>query len=450
MPVPSDQVEQFFSKLKMNCNTTYIKSAVTVPAVPMKWGTRSEDQVGCSSRLLRHLEAVYLPSKFEIDFIKNRMGTAYEFGRITYGNQRSLMEMLYDPGAARRRWPKCTDNEFPVLLTGRAGVGKSALLRALARVMNEGHERFFANPEHSEFHVKPVAFATGENGHSGKELLKELAELSDDQLGRSNASFKRLIKTSLIKRLTCMFYYDEAQFAISDTAKAIRNILIALQSLRFPWALAANYDLVKKLLSQEEQYYQRFARQALTLSPPQRGSVAWKNLLAEYDKVFGEKLETKLVEFEVDLWDLSCGIPRVLINILQHALDISLERKSHQITADDLGEASHAPGVKIQVQSVVKQLGNDFPSIDTDSPLNTEAEEQYRADVRAAQDRPAARSYALLQAQERADSADGSQKEGVSAAKKAVKPKPRAIPSKEERDSLSNDDYNTQFASPAM
>lgn len=220
MPVPSDQVEQFFSKMKMNCNTTYVKSVATVPAVPMKWGTRSEDQVGCSSRLLRHLEAVYLPSEFEIDFIKDRMGSAYEFGRITYGNQQSLMELLYDPNAARRRWPNCTENQFPVLLTGRAGVGKSALLKALARVMNDGHESFFANSKHSEFHVKPVAYATGEEGHAGKALFKELAELSDDRLGRSDASFNRLIKTNLMKRLTCMFYYDEAQFAISDTSKA--------------------------------------------------------------------------------------------------------------------------------------------------------------------------------------------------------------------------------------
>lgn len=448
MPKAIDPVEQFFATMKTNCNSEYIKSIATVPGVPMEWGTKPEDQIGASSRLLRHLEAVYLPGDVEIDFIKDRMGSAYEFGRILYRNQRNLMELLYDPRAARKRWPKCTDNQLPVLLTGRAGVGKSSLLQAMARAMNHGHETFYANPEHSEFTVRPVAFATGEEGHSVKGLYSELAELSDDHEKQSGTHFNRLVRASLMKRLTCMFFFDEAQFSDSATSTNIRNMLVALKKLRFPWVYAANYSLVKKLLEQEEQYLQRFTGRVLDLLPPQRGSVAWKKLLAEYDKVFGNQLEEKLVKSDVELWDLSCGIPRVLVNILRHSFDISLQRENSKITVDDIRLASQVTGVINQVRSVRKQLGNGFPNNDTDSPFKTEEEKQYLIDRKASQQRLAAQSYAESQAQERVDSAGGLPKGRAAAVTKTVKPKLPAIPSKSVRDSLSDDEYGAQFASP--
>lgn len=443
-----DEVERFFTTMKKNCDTKHIKEAAKVPAVRLELSGHRGSELGVAQRIKRHLEAVYVPSEFEVKFIRDRMESAYEFGRTAYQNEQCFIEMLYDLDTAESRWPDCTENQFPTLLTGRAGVGKSSLLRAIARVMNDGMTLRVLDA-HSEFPTLPAAKAAGAaQEFSVTEVLKQLAVLNLDEQKYKQRRLRALVKSRLIQRLTCFYSYDEVQFVSSRSLISVWNILTDLQSLRFPWVFAANYDLVTRLLKGPEQNVQRVMNKVVVLTPPLAGSDAWIDLLKEYDKVFGDTLDKKLVSLESELWDYSCGIRRILINILFHAFQISRQRSASKVSEEDIAIASQAHGVTCQVSSVRKQLGNSFPQKDEACPFASPEEKQYKKDAQSAADRSAGRKYAASQAPVQEPSPNTPTGMDPQKLRISAKLKPRDVPSQKDRDKMSNDDYRSRFIHP--
>lgn len=226
--------------------------------------------------------------------------------------------------------------EWPTLITGLAGVGKSKILEAMIRVLCGGAKtHIFLDEQHPRVEViNFVALRVGSQ-RTPKGVLLELAK--PERLRSLDVDHPeqkaRWNETDLIRECarkfhlqgTCGFSIDELQFLTQSVSAStfVSRLLLGLCEVRVPWSLSCNFSLLRKLLARPSELQQRLLANPVVLVPDLPSSADWIALLDEYNVVLESALEFQLSEKSACLWALTAGIKRKLVALLVAAYRIA-------------------------------------------------------------------------------------------------------------------------------
>lgn len=263
---------------------------------------------------------------------------------------------------------------LPICLTGLAGVGKSSLLAAFARIQ-PGEELLHLGAPFVGGSVPSKAFtAVRVESRSGfVELLQpwlppeyqqdgSQRSFEDGRLaaGRSGMSdtVRRAARYSY-RTGVCASLVDEMQFMTQGATSNARvtQFLLMMTYLKVPLIFSANYSLCRKLLKRNQEDQDRLLGAPVVLSPLSLDDKGLGLLLRAYDIVLRDVVDGSLCRFMDEYAAMTLGIKRKVRQLTLASFALMRERGDRKLTARHLQDAfskSVSPSFMTEIQ-VLKQ-----------------------------------------------------------------------------------------------
>jgi len=295
-----------------------IRDRVTIRGVRAEGLAILDAEVACS-RLELELKRIFLPTKSIYEIIRMQVERALAHSEITYVDPRIVLRDAYAGGVF-------CDPYMPTLLTGPAGVGKSAVRRAIARLLS-GRSSTQVDPYHPG--VPLVDYVDCVVG-SKKSISAIMRPFASPEIAGGRV---RIIESDLLVDCarwlrvcgTCLLGADELQFLAQSTSAStlISRVLMDIAEVRVPWFAIANYSMCWKLCGRSVEAKQRLLGFPVVLLPDSPDSPDWLALLAEYGVVAEDYFDFRFVDYGSELWNLCVGLKRELLKLLVHAYRIA-------------------------------------------------------------------------------------------------------------------------------
>lgn len=244
---------------------------------------------------------------------------ALAHARAVYADPTAALRAAYQGVVVR-------EDNWPVLLTGLAGVGKSRIRLSIQRVLS-GSTRIRVDDAHPEIPLIEYTDCKIAQQSSVLEVLRPLAhpEIASGAIKVKTSDISLRCAAWQREVGSCLLGVDETQFmAQSETAHTlIARTLLAIAAIGLPWFYNANYSLVWKLLARPSEAVQRLIGHPIVLLPDPPKSRDWEELMEEFDVVLGTAFDFKLRDRSVALWNMCAGLKRELIKLLVHAYRVA-------------------------------------------------------------------------------------------------------------------------------
>lgn len=258
--------------------------------------------------LSQALASIYVPTDRGCRILTLLIGRMRAFLHDCYPDARTFLSTLYDGPAEDR-------GEAFLCLTGPAGVGKSALMAALERVL-PAPRWLRLDVAHPEVRIDLVRRVQVKANISDSAVLRALAN-------PAFASRRKVPKVSeAIEHLRRWFYtcgvatvvVDEMQFLTQSATANTRaaQLLLSLGYPGVPVTYIANYSLGHRLKARPQEERQRLLADHLVLRPDPPDAASWEALVAEYVKVAPDVLRLDPESHAWDLHRMTGGLPRLL------------------------------------------------------------------------------------------------------------------------------------------
>ena len=226
---------------------------------------------GAARNLLdMHLDSVYVPTSQGLKLTRRVLESGFAHCYSTYKTTSMFVQRLMNTTA------KCNGEPETWMITGDAGIGKTATINALKRLLGEA-PYFQATADCPSLPIIGGAFLTLKPGSVFADLLNQLAaEIGYSiQITNANSHAKRALRNEIHKRGVFFVLLDESQVAAvgkSAGAAYVRNLML-LRDLGIPLIYACNYSMVHGMLGQHAQNQQRllmnpFVFRSVGLSDP--------------------------------------------------------------------------------------------------------------------------------------------------------------------------------------
>lgn len=290
------------------------------------------------------LEAVYVPTERGCQVMVSWIARITAFLRHRYPDKKTYLSTIY--GGV----PACQHPSF-VCLTGPAGVGKSALIDALQRVL-PSPRTVAIDPAHRKVPIQLLQRIKVGGNDTNNMILRSVANPAFIQQSL------RLSQANAIAHLTQWFYscgagalvVDEMQF-LTQSATANTRVAKLLMALGFPGVpvtYVANYSLGHRLKSRPHEERQRFLAESIVIEPERGASASWHTLVEEYVRACPQLLKFDPTRDADELFRLSAGLPRVLRQLVLAAMRQFGREKRAAITIDTLRYAYRSRGFDTQ------------------------------------------------------------------------------------------------------
>ncbi len=309
------------------------RGAQTLPEMP---GLSMEQQ---ALALDSALQSIYVPTDQGCDILVRCIQRMQAFQRARYPDAKTYVGHIY--GGA----PQTDGGQF-TCLTGLAGVGKSALMDALERVL-PSTRKITPNTADSDIEIDLIrrlkVASKSTDGMVFRALANPLYAAESEKLNRSLA-IEHLTQW-FYNRLVLLLVIDEMQFLTQSlTANTrIAQLLMALGYPGVPVFYVANYSLVHRLAGRPQEERQRLLPDAIVLLPDGPESSSWCALLEEYVRAAPHIIRIDPVRDAATLHAYSGGLRRLLRQLFVKTLQYENPSCDGRITMARIGElyASH-------------------------------------------------------------------------------------------------------------
>lgn len=276
------------------------------------------------------LKQIYLPTDQNVRII--RWIIDYIFGCVKdrYSDRSAFLRDVYNPIYKDDKLPSAC------CLSGLAGVGKSALLEALQKVLpedfevdvGEGHDPF---PVRSCWYVRLSADAS----------LSDLLSTYVQGLGEENTRPRNLIRRCHDRAFrdgVGLLIADEFQHLnAGEHANAlVTKYLLKFRSIGVPFVFSANYSLGHRLSRRPQEDKQRLLSSPIVMLPEDPRGEDWVKYLHEIKRVLGGVFCVDPVQDRAAMFNYSAGLPRLVNNLIAIAYKISRGNGQVVITIEDV------------------------------------------------------------------------------------------------------------------
>lgn len=284
-----------------------VRHLATVRPTPLI-GLRALPKESACSQLHQALGAAFYPTSQGVTLLQRWLGIAYAHSQANYSGHTDYYGRLHDEDVEFRR------GTLPMCLTGLAGIGKTELINAVARIMPPAMR--IATKDEMSVRLESCRILKMEVSTNPNDLLRKFCggTGSGDKLKRSCRRFA-------FRNGIAFVIADEFQFtALSSEASAqMTKMLLSLDTLGLPLVFAANYSMLHTLNKRNHQERQRLTTDITEFIPDSPDSEDWKETLALLQGVAPETFVFDPVEDVSTIHALCAGIKRALARLLEIA-----------------------------------------------------------------------------------------------------------------------------------
>jgi hypothetical protein len=301
----------------------------------------ARDGIDVAKRRLKNaLREIFVPTAQLCLLLRQFIAAAHVHVRTRYPDRLAFVQAAYAQELPAS-WSE------PIGLTGLAGVGKSALLSAFARVLPRDSEIEIAG--HGRFPLVAAWLMTAGAGMSLESLIRPRL--------RDSGSMTRTVQPAARRELLLtgvgLLGVDEFQLITqSDANVKVAKILMQLSSLGPPLIYCANFSLLHRLLLRPHEERQRLFSNLIVLEPDAPQSGDWIKTLREQLRVAPEfdDLDAKL--HGGDIHRYTAGLPRLSAKLLVIAYGFSRERRGKRVGMVDVESAYRSAEFAIDREDV--------------------------------------------------------------------------------------------------
>lgn len=255
------------------------------------------------------LRQIFLPNQFSLELISELVGKAAIHSTMRSETEQIFVNGLYYPTPSET---------FPVCLTGLAGVGKSATIEALLRVM-PGPTEFKIDHCMEPQTADSYWYASAKGKASGKQLLTDF--LGIEVSTRENvATLKLRTQQQANKRGISLAVLEEMQHLTPGKGVALTtDILLTMSGLGLPMVYVSNFSLGHKLLKRNQEDTQRLVAEPRIMWPDAPESKIWADFIDECITVSDGRIRAEPADFSHEIYRGSYGLKRAAIHLMVQA-----------------------------------------------------------------------------------------------------------------------------------
>jgi len=272
--------------------------------------------------LAAELSRVFYPTDQVCQLLREHVQRAQVFAGIRYPTAMSFLG-LADADEPSLGAASCW------CLTGPAGIGKSAVMQALERLMPQ-RQMVHVSEQYPSQMANCLSRVVVDEKSRDLDLFRALGNPAVLSLKQ------RLNRVDLVKHVrqwflttgVTTFIGDELQFVTqsADANTRVAQLLLSLTYLSVPVSFVANYSLVHRLQRRPQEERQRLLPHMKLLLPDDPLSDSWRGVVEIILQVAPDAFNLTAVEHAVDLHRYSGGIKRVLRQLLVSAFEIAHAR----------------------------------------------------------------------------------------------------------------------------
>jgi hypothetical protein len=214
--------------------------------------------------------------------------------------------------------PATLRNEMRLtMLTGPAGVGKSEVAQATAKLLWT-ETKVCASPGMKPFPIRPIgAFSIGQDLKNASRLNAIAKSIGlEPQASRGDAADMSQLALRLYQWGCCMLIPDEVQFITKTESNAqVTSILLQLGRLGPPVVYVCNYDLGHKLKQRPPQDKARLLSKPIIMLPDPHDDPAFVGLLVDIGEVLAGVVQIDFEEHARQIHSWTFGIRRCVRNL---------------------------------------------------------------------------------------------------------------------------------------
>ncbi|MCX4162772.1 MULTISPECIES: ATP-binding protein [Paraburkholderia] len=319
-----------------------IDRVVAVPASPVSLEGRPAN---AGAEILRGvLGKIFFPTAQTRGKLRLMNDIAYSHARSHFLSEEVYMYGLYEPNP----WGEHVSPA--VCVTGLAGIGKSALIRAFRTLI--GPDTLIDVGDHKNIPLVSGWILTLRDGTEMNQLLRPcvMPDFPQPDLVDFPVSVKRLSVPELLSLArrrswrdgVCWLAIDEFQHITlgSETNAKAASVLLKFLGVGPQVVYVANFSLLHRLKKRGQEDRDRFLHMPIVVYPEARSSPDFIGMLVEYTKAAPETLSFDVNSTQELIHECTFGIPRSIICLLIVATRDRLARgKRARMDDDDLVRA---------------------------------------------------------------------------------------------------------------
>lgn len=285
-----------------------IKQRAQVVVSPLTKLHNESTELACK-RLEAALKTVFYPTTQCVDVLHRFVDMAYAHCISVYPSGRAFLAGVYAKNSP------LSEFSSPLLFTGLAGTGKTALKEASRRILfDEG--QVAVDHEHSPFSLRHPWYVSIHARSNPLDVLRELA-----QSEKGSADLVEKCKKVAFRDGISFLVADEFQFATgSESANArVTQMLLSLGYIGLPWVYNANFSLVGRLLKRPEEDRQRLLADWIILQPDPPSSLDWQGTLRAQKDVAPDVLAFDPIRDASEIHTFTAGRKRAVAKLLVQA-----------------------------------------------------------------------------------------------------------------------------------
>lgn len=261
-------------------------------------------------RLEKQLNKIYLPNKFALDFICEMIESSIWFCSNKYPDEVSYNRSIFHPSS---------EEVMPACLTGLAGVGKTALISALLKVLPEPTEY---RPQILGAKVDIIShwIITGRDKGTPKQILYDMIQsTSTEPINRTLKAPQLLVMARSFsgKYGLPLLIMDEMQhLTLSSATTMITSQILTFANLGVPLLYVSNYSLQNALFDRNAEDTQRLTANPRILEPDEPESDDWKAYVHECVRVMGPYISVEPDNLASELHVMTFGLKRYVARLL--------------------------------------------------------------------------------------------------------------------------------------
>lgn len=286
------------------------------------------------------MSEVFLVSTRVRAVLQELLAIGQAHARLFYASPKDIVSALY----SSMPWGNTTPPA--VMITGLAGVGKSAVVLAAQRFLSErggpvdlpGHK----NLTHTPVWLMSVRDAGTLNGLVRPHIDASMSALTSTK-PLQQSKLVELARRVSRRDGTCISLIDELQFRThsSNANTQVTGLLLNLLSLGPRLCYVANFSLAHRLKERRHEDRQRLLSHPIVLEPESMDSACFVRLLEEYLNVVPDDFSLAPRQMIEEVHRYTFGIKRSVVNLLSLSWLAAKTKRGWKakVTSDDLRSA---------------------------------------------------------------------------------------------------------------
>ena len=290
-------------------------------------GLKDQSEDDAASLLEHALQEVFVPTTQIVQLLRRLYATARAYSAKEYPTMEAYVRGIYSVGS-REPWQSVT------CITGLAGVGKSAVFKALFRLMPKTVE--VDVPGHANISARSLERLVMPPGLTSMASLLRETEHGSEVLAKNALTARAVYRDGI-----ALIGVDEFQgiAAASSANTRAAAAILEVASLGPPVFYIANYSLVYKFLGRAQQEQHRLLPRPVVVHVDPPGSDDWRATLEGFRSVAPGVLCFDPGADGDEIHRLTAGINRSVIALSVVAYRMVRGRGQHKVGVGELREA---------------------------------------------------------------------------------------------------------------